>query len=90
MKQALLYVWQLPQNLLGLAVYITEWSSPITEDMVLKYFQKPNSNKMVKNQYNLYKNKQNYIDRLNQLTPMEIITPIGAAGLTGYGLNEKE
>lgn len=69
---------------------ITEWSSPITEDMVLKYFQKPNSNKMVKNQYNLYKNKQNYIDRLNQLTPMEIITPIGAAGLTGYGLNEKE
>lgn len=69
---------------------ITEWSSPITEDMVLKYFQKPNSNKMVKNQYDLYKNKQNYIDRLNKLIPMEIITPIGAAGLTGYGLNEKE
>lgn len=69
---------------------ITEWSSPITEDMVIKYFQKPNSNKMVKNQYDLYKNKQNYIDRLNKLIPMEIITPIGAAGLTGYGLNEKE
>lgn len=38
----------------------------------------------------IYITLPNYIDRLNKLIPMEIITPIGTAGLTGYGLNEKE
>lgn len=68
---------------------ISEWSSPVTEEMVTNYFKRTGSNKMIENQYDLYKNKDAYIERLNKLIPMEIITPIGAAGLTGYELNER-
>lgn len=46
-------------------------------------------NFMVKNQYDLYRNKNEYIDRLNKLIPMEILMPLGGAGFAGYELNKE-
>lgn len=45
--------------------------------------------KMVKNQYDLYRNKNEYIDRLNKLIPMEILMPLGGAGFVGHELNKE-
>lgn len=37
----------------------------------------------------LYRNKNEYIDRLNKLIPMEILMPLGGAGFAGYELNKE-
>lgn len=66
-----------------------EWSTPVDEKMILEYMRNPTSNKMVKNQYDLYRNKNEYIDRLNKLIPMEILMPLGGAGFAGYELNKE-
>lgn len=55
----------------------------------LEYMRNPTSNKMVKNQYDLYRNKNEYIDRLNKLIPMEILMPLGGAGFVGHELNKE-
>lgn len=55
---------------------ITNWSTPVDEKMILEYMRNPTSNKMVKNQYDLYRNKNEYIDRLNKLIPMENLYPV--------------
>lgn len=68
---------------------ITNWSTPVDEKMILEYMRNPTSNKMVKNQYDLYRNKNEYIDRLNKLIPMEILMPLGGAGFAGYELNKE-
>ena len=39
--------------------------------------------------YNLYRNKNEYIDRLNKLIPMEILMPLGGAGFVGHELNKE-
>lgn len=65
------------------------WSTPVDEKMILEYMRNPTSNKMVKNQYDLYRNKNEYIDRLNKLIPMEILMPLGGAGFAGYELNKE-
>lgn len=57
--------------------------------MILEYMRNPTSNKMVKNQYDLYRNKNEYIDRLNKLIPMEILMPLGGAGFVGHELNKE-
>lgn len=59
------------------------------ENMILEYMRNPTSNKMVKNQYDLYRNKNEYIDRLNKLIPMEILMPLGGAGFVGHELNKE-
>ena len=64
-------------------------STPVDEKMILEYMRNPTSNKMVKNQYDLYRNKNEYIDRLNKLIPMEILMPLGGAGFAGYELNKE-
>lgn len=56
---------------------------------LLEYMRNPTSNKMVKNQYDLYRNKNEYIDRLNKLIPMEILMPLGGAGFVGHELNKE-
>lgn len=61
----------------------------IDENMILEYMRNPTSNKMVKNQYDLYRNKNEYIDRLNKLIPMEILMPLGGAGFVGHELNKE-
>lgn len=68
---------------------ITNWSTPVDEKMILEYMRNPTSNKMVKNQYDLYRNKNEYIDRLNKLIPMEILMLLGGAGFAGYELNKE-
>lgn len=59
------------------------------ENMILEYMRNPTSNKMVKNQYDLYRNKNEYIDRLNKLIPMEILMSLGGAGFVGHELNKE-
>ena len=39
--------------------------------------------------HDLYRNKNEYIDRLNKLIPMEILMPLGGAGFAGYELNKE-
>lgn len=68
---------------------ITNWSTPVDENMILEYMRNPTSNKMVKNQYDLYRNKNEYIDRLNKLIPMEILMPLGGAVFVGHELNKE-
>lgn len=68
---------------------ITNWSTPVDENMILEYMRNLTSNKMVKNQYDLYRNKNEYIDRLNKLIPMEILMPLGGAGFVGHELNKE-
>lgn len=68
---------------------ITNWSTPVDENMILEYMRNPTSNKTVKNQYDLYRNKNEYIDRLNKLIPMEILMPLGGAGFVGHELNKE-
>lgn len=43
----------------------------------------------IKQQYDLYRNKNEYIDRLNKLIPMEILMPLGGAGFVGHELNKE-
>ncbi len=63
--------------------------TPVDENMILEYMRNPTSNKMVKNQYDLYRNKNEYIDRLNKLIPMEILMPLGGAGFVDHELNKE-
>lgn len=63
--------------------------TPVDENMILEYMRNPTSNRMVKNQYDLYRNKNEYIDRLNKLIPMEILMPLGGAGFVGHELNKE-
>lgn len=49
--------------------------------MILDYFRSGRANGAVRNQYDLYIDKQRYIDRLNRLVPMEWLLPtIGLGG----------
>jgi hypothetical protein len=59
---------------------ITNWSTPVDENMILEYMRNPND---------LYRNKNEYIDRLNKLIPMEILMPLGGAGFVGHELNKE-
>lgn len=68
---------------------ITNWSTPVDENMVLEYIKSPTPNKLIKDQYNLYRNKNEYIERLNKLIPMEILMPLGGAGFVGNELNKE-
>jgi hypothetical protein len=68
---------------------ITNWSTPVDESMVLEYIKSPTPNKLIKDQYNLYRNKNEYIERLNKLIPMEILMPLGGAGFVGHELNKE-
>ena len=68
---------------------ITNWSTPIDESMVLEYIKSPTPNKLIKDQYNLYRNKNEYIERLNKLIPMEILMPLGGAGFVGNEPNKE-
>lgn len=63
--------------------------APVDESMVLEYIKSPTPNKLIKDQYNLYRNKNEYIERLNKLIPMEILMPLGGAGFVGNELNKE-
>lgn len=55
---------------------IKELSDPVTEDMVVDFLRTPDASRMTKNQYDLYRNKQSYLDRINKLSPMGLMLPI--------------
>lgn len=60
---------------------ISKWSDPVDENMILDCFRSGKANGAVRNQYDLYIDKQRYIDRLNRLVPMEWLLPtIGLGG----------
>lgn len=60
---------------------ISKWSDPVDENMILDYFRSGRANGAVRNQYDLYIDKQRYMDRLNRLVPMEWLLPtIGLGG----------
>lgn len=44
-----------------------------------------NANKL---QYNMYRNKSRFVDRINNLTPMEFITPL-LLPVAGYEINKE-
>lgn len=89
------YARNVYNNLMPMSYYssytgkITNWSTPVDESMVLEYMKSPTPNKLIKDQYNLYRNKNEYIERLNKLIPMEILMPLGGAGFAGYELNKE-
>lgn len=66
---------------------IKELSDPVTEDMVVDFLRTPDASRMTKNQFDLYRNKQSYLDRLNRLSPMSVI-PVGVTGAFGIQNNE--
>lgn len=68
---------------------ITNWSDTVDEKMIKEYLKSSNANNAVRDQYRLYRDKQAYIDRINKLVPMEIVTPVGAAGFAGYELSNE-
>lgn len=50
---------------------------------------KKKTRKKTEENYDLYRNKNEYIDRLNKLIPMEILMPLGGAGFVGHELNKE-
>lgn len=46
-------------------------------------------NEVSRNMYDLYRNKQGFVNRMNMLVPMEYAAPIGITGLAGYELNKE-
>lgn len=67
---------------------ISNWSSKVDSKTVENFLFDPRNTPVVNNmnkvQYNMYRDKNRFIDRLNNLTPMEILMPIGTAGFAGY------
>ena len=52
-------------------------------------FDAAGSRSYLLNPNDLYRNKNEYIDRLNKLIPMEILMPLGGAGFVGHELNKE-
>lgn len=61
--------------------------------MLDTYFDPRNAsnyiNEVSRNMYDLYRNKQGFVNRMNMLVPMEYAAPIGITGLAGYELNKE-
>lgn len=72
---------------------IQHWGSKIDQNTVENFLFDPRNTGVVNNankiQYNMYRNKSRFIDRMNNLTPMELITPT-LLPFVGYELNKQE
>lgn len=72
---------------------ISRWSDKINKSMLDTYFDPRNAsnyiNEVSRNMYDLYRNKQGFVNRMNMLVPMEYAAPIGITGLAGYELNKE-
>lgn len=60
---------------------IKSWDEPITEQMIKDYMNTPIHNRMLDRQYQLYRDKDRYIKRINSLPPMIYTSPIIPTGL---------
>lgn len=72
---------------------LSGWSSKVDQNAIEQFLFDPRNTPVVnglnKTQYNMYRDKSRFVDRINQLTPMEIIAPIGTIGITGYNLKDE-
>lgn len=71
---------------------INDWSSKINQNTIEDFLFDPRNTSVVNNanklQYNMYRNKSRFVDRMNNLTPMEFIAP-ALLPFTGYELNKE-
>lgn len=72
---------------------LANWNSKVTVDMLKDYFDPRNYqnlvNPMNRNMFDLYRNKQGFVNRMNMLIPMEYAVPLGVSGFVGYELNDE-
>lgn len=70
-----------------------DWGSKVDQNMIEDFLFDPRNAGVVNNanklQYNLYRNKSRFVDRINNLTPMEMVSPVFLPFL-GYELNKEE
>lgn len=73
---------------------LANWNSKVTVDMLKDYFDPRNYqnlvNPMNRNMFDLYRNKQGFVNRMNMLIPMKYAVPLGVSGFVGYELNKEE
>lgn len=71
---------------------IHDWSSKVNQNIIEDFLFDPRNTGVVNNanklQYNMYRNKSRFVDRINNLTPMEFITPL-LLPVAGYETNKK-
>ena len=67
---------------------IQNWSDPVTLDMVQNYVNTPGIISTLKDQLLLYKDPTRYIERINYLTPMQMIPPV-LVPFAGYEYNKE-
>lgn len=71
---------------------IHDWSSKVNQNIIEDFLFDPRNTGVVNNanklQYNMYRNKSRFVDRINNLTPMEFITPL-LLPVAGYETNKE-
>lgn len=71
---------------------IHDWSSKVNQNTIEDFLFDPRNTGVVNNanklQYNMYRNKSRFVDRINNLTPMEFITPL-LLPVAGYETNKE-
>lgn len=71
---------------------IHDWSSKVNQNTIEDFLFDPRNTGVVNNanklQYNMYINKSRFVDRINNLTPMEFITPL-LLPVAGYEINKE-
>lgn len=71
---------------------IHDWSSKVNQNTIEDFLFDPRNTGVVNNanklQYNTYRNKSRFVDRINNLTPMEFITPL-LLPVAGYETNKE-
>lgn len=72
---------------------IHDWSSKVDQNTIENFLFDPRNTGVVNNanklQYNMYRNKSRFVDRMNNLTPMEFISPL-LLPVSGYQLNKQK
>ena len=66
------------------------WSDDLTQEQIEDFLNDARNrvNSMNKIQYDMYRNKSRFVDRMNNLIPMEFAVPLSVSGLLNY--NNKE
>ena len=71
---------------------IHDWSSKVNQNTIEDFLFDPRNTGVVNNanklQYNMYRNKSRFVDRINNLTPMEFIPPL-LLPVAGYEINKE-
>lgn len=73
--------------------YIDKWSDPVTQDKIEEYlsYRSKHANKVnpvLRTLYDIRADKQGFVNRMNNLTPIEWAAPLGVSGLFGELLYE--